>query len=124
MKTRQPDSKLQHRGRVGDDDLDFVFLDEAKKTYYVPEAKGLEGRRRTRNLGTAKDPIHAQQGSVEYLKGTIDVMIESNDPVRRDIALKLKDALDGKDGFKLIYMEVATKKKVGGLGFTITHFIE
>lgn len=128
MKTRPQYSKaeLVHTGRKGKDDLDFVFFDEAAKTFYVSEAKGLKGARRSRNLapvGAAAE--HAQQGSEKYLDGTLKVMRDSGDPVRRDIATKLIKAREGMDGFKVVYMEVATRKRAGGnLGFTISHFIE
>lgn len=69
-------------------------------------------------------PSHAQQGSEEYLDGTLKVMLDSGDPVRSAIAMKLLDAKEGVNGFKLVYLEVATKRKAGGLGFTVTHFIE
>ena len=90
----------------------------------MTEAKGLGGRRRSTNLGTEANPRHAQQGTPEYLDGTLEAMRTSGDPVRSGIARKLQDARAGIGGFKVVYLEVATKQKAGGLGFTVTYWIE
>lgn len=124
MNTRHSSTALKHTGH-GKNDFDFVYLDEATKTYYVVEAKGLNGARRTRNVNPdlTAAPIHAQQGSADYLNGTIDAMINAGG-VRAEIATKLRDARNGVGGFRLAYLEVATTKGPAGPYFRVTHWIE
>jgi hypothetical protein len=126
MKTNVPKAKWQRTGKAGHNDLDFIYFDEASKTYYVVEAKGITNQRRARNVapvGEAKQ--FAEQGSKEYLDGTLLAMKNSGDSVRESWAKKPEDARDGVAGMKLIYLEVGTKKK-GRKGpyYKVTYFRE
>ncbi len=102
----------------GNGTFDYVYKEGDQ--FIVVEAKGLGGRRRTRNAGTKADPIHLQQGSRPYFNDILKTMKVGTSEQKR-IAEELEVAL--LTSGKVTYMEVATKKS--GLKkkwFTITNF--
>ena len=100
----------------GNGTFDFVYKEGDQ--FIVVEAKGLGGRRRTRNAGTSTAPDYVQQGNGRYLDDVIDNMIASGGE-KATIARQLKAA---RQNGKLTYMEVATKKDGAKKWFTVSEF--
>jgi hypothetical protein len=103
----------------GNGTFDFVYIEGDQ--FLVPEAKGLGGRRRTKNKnrgieGAVRDDV--QQGNTSYFDTTIEEMIAAGGD-QRAIGLQLKAArLEG----KVTYMEIATKRDGPKKWFTISEF--